>query len=60
MRHTVCKDCADRVLHCKSWCERWAKEKEQAETERKKMEKRKRLQVDLAELGKSREKRFRK
>lgn len=60
MRHTVCMNCADRELHCKSWCERWAKEKEQAETERKQMEKRKRLQGDLAELGKGREKRFRK
>lgn len=60
MRHTVCMNCADRELHCKSWCERWAKEKEQAEIERKQMEKRKRLQGDLAESGKSREKRFRK
>ena len=60
MRYSVCKDCADRELHCKLWCERWAKEKEQAETERKQMDKRKRLQGDLAELGKGREKRFRK
>ncbi len=31
MRHTVCKDCTDRVLHCKSWCERWKAEKEEAD-----------------------------
>ncbi len=60
MGYSVCKDCADRELHCKSWCERWAKEKEEAEQERKQMEKRKRLKGDLAELGKGREKRFRK
>lgn len=60
MRHSVCKDCTDRVLHCKSWCKRWAEEQEQAETERKQMEKRKQLMGDLAELGKGREKRFRK
>lgn len=60
MRHSVCKDCTDRVLHCKSWCERWAKEKEQDEMERKQMEKRKQLMGDFAEMGKMRDRRFRK
>lgn len=31
MRHTVCKDCADRELYCKSWCERWKAEKAEAD-----------------------------
>ena len=60
MRHSVCKDCADREMHCKSWCERWAKEKEEAEKERKLIDKYKRLQGDLAEMGKQRDRRFRK
>lgn len=60
MRYAVCKDCADRELHCKSWCERWKQEKKENERERKLIEKDKMLNGAFVEMGKSRDRRFRK
>ena len=60
MRHSVCNGCTKRELHCKSWCKDWSEEEEKAEKERKMMQKRKQLMGDLAEMGKQRDRRFRK
>ena len=60
MRHTVCKDCTDRVLHCKSWCERWKEESELIAKEKAAEKKHKQLESAFTAIGMERSKRFRK
>lgn len=39
MKHRCCYGCADRVLYCKTWCERWAKEVAENDAEKAEREK---------------------
>lgn len=57
MQHKVCKDCTERELHCKSWCEKWKQEKEEADREYEKKRKDDMIHGAFVEMAFARKKR---